>query len=193
LRNGRAWSKLGPVASWLPQEKEARPLHELGPWRPALVTARLGGEPEWGRLSYIVIDELADKVVGLVVSPWPRVDERGRLHFADEDADDRGHVTVGEDAFLAVLANNREPIVEDDIADAKTEELRKRPLAIGDVFGARVGRRFRRGTVEPAEWIGDQEVLDITAITRTVAKGQTAAALAGVLDEEYVPPEEDER
>jgi hypothetical protein len=181
------------VASWLPQEVGARAPEELDWWRPAQLEKRVGKKAPWGSFRYVVVDELEQDLAVLVVSPWPRVDERGRLHFADEDADDRGHVTVGEDAFLAVLANNREPIVEDDIADAKTEELRKRPLAIGDVFGARVGRRFRRGTVEPAEWIGDQEVLDITAITRTVAKGQTAAALAGVLDEEYAPPEEDER
>jgi hypothetical protein len=169
------------VASWLPQEIAARPLDELDLWRPELVAAALGRDPGWASLSYIVVDELAQGVTGLVVSPWPRVDERGRLHFGEEDNSE--HVTVDETAFAALLARRRDPIVKDELDSGARDELRERKLAIGDVFAARVARRFARPEADPAKWIRSRRVLDITAIARSVAKGQTAAALAGVVRE----------
>jgi hypothetical protein len=181
LRNGGGWSKLVTVASWLPQEIAARPLDELELWRPELVAAALGKDPGWGSLSYIVVDELAQGVTGLVVSPWPRVDERGRLHFGEED--DSEHVTVDEEALAAVLARRRDPVVKETLDEAARDKLRRRKLAIGDVFAARVAKRFGRPEADPAKWIRSRRVLDITAIARSVAKGQTAAALVGVVRE----------
>jgi hypothetical protein len=170
------------VASWLRQEDEERSLDELDWWRPERVAARLGEDARWGSLSYIVVDELEEGVAGLVVSPWPRVDERGRLHFGDED--DSAHVTVEVRALHKLLAAHREPIVNEDVDDATRDKLRERDLAIGDVFTARLAKRFGRSPVDPARWIRSREVLDITAIARSVAKGQTAAALAGVLHDD---------
>lgn len=166
------------MASWLPQEIEARSLDELDHWRPKLVEDWLGKDAEWGTLSYIVVDELEHDLAGLVVSPWPRVDERGRLHFGEEDASE--HVTVDEGSFRALLKDRREPIVRFELDEEKRGELQGRELAIGDVFAARIAKRFGRSPVDPAKWIRGR-VLDITAVTRSVAKGQTAAALAGVL------------
>ena len=169
------------MASWLPQEIAARPLAELDWWRPELVVAALGKDPGWGSLSYVVVDELAQGVTGLVVSPWPRVDERGRLHFGEEH--DSEHVTVDEEALAAVLARRRDPIVTEELDEEARDRLRHRELAIGDVFAARVAQRFARPEADPAKWIRSRRVLDITAIARSVAKGQTAAALAGVVRE----------
>jgi hypothetical protein len=182
LRKRPASITLVAVASWLPQEIAARPLAELDWWQPDLVAERLAKDPGWGSLSYVVVDELAEGIAGLVVSPWPRVDERGRLHFGDEG--DSEHLTVDEDAFLALLERRRDPVVKAELDDAARDELRRRKLAIGDVFAARVAKRFARPEVDPAEWIRSRKVLDITAIARSVAKGQTAAALAGVVRED---------
>jgi hypothetical protein len=178
------------VASWLTREQDdqRRALVPLDWWRPDEIVARLGEEVPWGSLRYIVVDELvrgapdvAHGVAGLVVSPWPGVDASGRLHFADEE--DSRHVTVKEKPFLALLARRREPIVAGELPDATIDALRQRKLALGDVFAAPVEeRRFWGAAANPARMIRTPWVLDITAIARAVAKGQTAAALAGLLD-----------
>jgi hypothetical protein len=169
------------VASWLQRDDEERSHDPLDWWRPDEIAARLGEDVGWGSLSYIVVDELEQEIVGLVVSPWPRVDERGRLHFGGEE--ESFHVTVDEERLGALLARRRDPIVRDAVHDATMDALRRRKLAIGDVFAAPIeGRRFRRSPVDPARLIRSSRVLDITAIARAVAKGQTAAALAGLLD-----------
>jgi hypothetical protein len=179
------------VVSWLPQAIEARPLGELDPWKPKGV-ARLAKEVGWGSLRYIVVDELEHGVAGLVASPWPGLDERGRLHFGDED--DSVPVTVSEETFLALLEQRRRPIVKAKLSKAAADELRTRKLAIGDMFVAGVRVRFdpagggggeEGAAVDPAKWIRS-EVLDITAEAREVAKTQTAAAVAGVIDDRYL-------
>lgn len=169
------------MASWLPQDSAARSLDELDPWRPERVEKELGEDAAWRSLSYIVVDEVQQGLIALVVGPWPRVDERGRLHFGGED--DTVHVTVEEEPFLKLLARRRVPVVKEELDEATRDELRRRKLAVGDVFAARIAKRFPRSPVDPASWIRSQRVLDITAIARAVAKGQTAAALAGVLRE----------
>jgi hypothetical protein len=187
------------MVTWLPSAVPPRDLVDLDWWQPKLVKKWLGADPRWGSLSYVVVDELErgvsgleQGIAGLVVSPWPRVDERGRLHFGDEE--DSRHVTVREKDFLELLAEKRKPIVRKQL-DAKEEhELRTRDLAIGDVFAARVrGRRGHRPgddaypdePVDPRKWLRD-EVLDITAGARDVAKLQTAAAVAGTVDAEFL-------
>jgi hypothetical protein len=180
------------VVSWLPEEAPPRSLIELDFWQPKQVAEWLGDDPRWGQLSYIVVDELEQGVAGLVASPWPRIDERGRLHFGDEE--DTYDVTVTEKDFLALLEERRLPIVEMKLDDSEKEELKARELAIGDVFVARVRGRGGRppggdgpdgGTpVDPDKWIRG-EVLDITAEAREVAKVQTAAAIAGVVGDDY--------
>jgi hypothetical protein len=161
----------------------ARSLEELEPWRPARL-ARLIGKA-WDSYRYIVVDELEQGIAGLVVSPWPRVDERGRLYFGEED--DSTHVTVAEDAFLALLERQRRPVVKGRLDEERSTALRTRKLEIGDVFAARVStsKRFARATPDIERWIRG-EVYDISAIARTVAKGQTRAALAGLIDDRYL-------
>jgi len=171
------------VASWLPQEDEARSLEELDWWRPAQLERRIGKDGPWASYRYIVVDELEQGLAELVVSPWPRVDRRGRLHFGEED--DSTHVTVSEAAFVALLERRREPVVKLPLDDERAKALQTRKLAISDVFAARVPRRFVRLAPDPAKWIRG-EVYDITAVARTVAKGQTSAALAGLIDDTYL-------
>jgi hypothetical protein len=182
------------VVTWLPPEVGPRELTELDWWRPTAVADWLGDDALWRTVAYLVVDELEDGTAGLVVSPWPRLDERGRLHFGDED--DSDSVSVSEDAFLALLAEKRRPIVQIQLDDSSEEELRTRKLAIGDVFAARIrrggpGRGGGGGgpdggaPVDPHTWLRD-EVLDITAEAREVAKAQAAAAVAGVVDDEFL-------
>jgi hypothetical protein len=56
-------------------------------------------------LRHVVIDELEENIVGLVVSSWPRVDERGRLRFGGEHASER--IATVADALRAVLEEER--------------------------------------------------------------------------------------
>jgi hypothetical protein len=181
LRKTRSSITLVAVASWLQQEHDERSPDALDWWRPDEIVARLGAAVDWASLSYIVVDELEQEIAGLVVSPWPQVDPSGRLHFGREE--DSFHVTVDEERLGALLARRREPIVKDHLPDATMDALRQRKLAIGDVFAARIAEtHFRRSPVDPPRLIRGARVLDITAIARAVAKGQTAAALAGLLD-----------
>jgi hypothetical protein len=166
---------------------------DLDFWQPKQVGEWLGEHPSWGSLSYVVVDELEGGVAGLVASPWPRVDERGRLHFGEEE--DSRHVSVTEEALLALLEEKRRPMVQVELDEQAEQELKSRRLAIGDVFAARVrGRRGRpsggdgahSGTpIDPRKWIRG-EVLDLTAEARELAKVQTAAAVAGVVDDAFL-------
>lgn len=183
MRKGALSITLDAVASWLPQEVEARSLEELDLWRPAQLEDRIGKKGPWGSYGYIVVDEIEEGVAELVVSPWPRVDERGRLHFGEES--DSIHVTVSEDALVALLDRQREAVVRLPLDPEREKALRTRKLAMGDTFAARVPRRFARPAPDPAKWIRG-EVYDITALARTVAKGQTRAALAGLIDHGYL-------
>jgi hypothetical protein len=166
---------------------------DLDFWQPKQIVEVLGALPSWGALSYVVVDELEQGVAGLVASPWPRVDERGRLLFGDEE--DSKHVTVVEEEFLALLAEKRHPIVQVELDEQAVQELKSRRLAIGDVFAARVrGRRCRPpggagphsgSPIDPRQWIRG-EVLDLTAEARELAKLQTGAAVSGVIGDEFL-------
>jgi hypothetical protein len=170
------------VASWLPTASPSHALDELDWWRPTRLEARLGKKYARSSYRYIVVDELEKEVAELVVSPWPRVDPAGRLHFGAEEASTC--VTVDQAEFSRLLERERRPVVRGRLARDRKKALLERKLAIGDVFAARVSPRFGRYTADPAEWIRGQ-VYDITAVARTVAKGQTSAALAGLLERSH--------
>jgi hypothetical protein len=184
------------VASWLPTARSPHQLEELDWWRPTRLATALeekDKEDPWSSYRYIVVDELEEEAAELVVSPWPRVDPLGRLHFGDEE--ESTHVTVDEGKFCSLLKRDRDPVTprrpdeerkeKAPLDKARDEALRTRKLALGDVFAARVSPRFGRFTADPADWI-QGDVYDITAVARTVAKGQTNAALAGLLDDSHL-------
>src|SRR5215218_898829 len=111
-------------ADWLPKRRSAPPRAKLKPWEPPEVAKRLAPDGDWDKIRYIVVDELHEGVAGLVVSPWPRIDARGRLVFGDED----------ESRRVATQA----PVLLRDVDDRTAGKLRDRRLAIGDVFAARI-------------------------------------------------------
>src|SRR5919202_4747738 len=109
---------------------------------------------------YVVVDELAEGVAGLVVTRWPRRDSFGAPRF-DEEADFE----------LSVDARRLEellPIDELKIGDAFAAQLRQRPTD-------------ELETVQEAtQWLGPPFV-DVSDEAREAAKTQYYAALAGVL------------
>ena len=70
------------------------------------VPAGLSRRKELATLAYVVIDELESSLVGLTVSPWPTLDDRGRLHFDLERAREVG---ARKRALQRYLAKHRSP------------------------------------------------------------------------------------
>lgn len=180
-------------STWLPDAPLSPDLSQLERWQPAQIVQRFGGSLDWASLGYVVIDELHEGVAGLVVSDWPRLDERGRLHFGEESASTR--IGTLAEALLALLREERAPIVAVSMNAGEEEELRVRPVQIGDVFAARrLRRRARgdgggggggRGIEDPRGWLTGP-ILDITAEAVEVAKAQANAALSGAADETFL-------
>jgi hypothetical protein len=142
------------------------------PWRPGEI--RLPDD-ELAKLSYIVIDEIVDDDADVSVSPWPAVDDRGRLVFSDEPA-------------LAVRMS----------VEALTEYLnttdfrsggRSTPLRMGAALAAVVRRERLSGgdgpPVPPAEWLVPP-LHDISAAARDKAKEAFYAAVAPTLSRDEV-------
>ena len=159
--------------SWLPPDPGPAepPIRDW--WRPKPLTAG-GTEPAWEELAYVVVDELHAGVAGLVASPWPVVDERGRIRFGSEQESIR--LERGEGELREQLARDRTPLPGTEIDDETAEQLKTRELAIGDVFAIRFRRGGRFGKVRGP-------ILDVTTEAREVAKAQAAATAAGVVDE----------
>jgi hypothetical protein len=159
---------------WLPREPPPADLSALAPWCPA-------GVEDCEGLAYIVVDELHDGIAGLVVTAWPRVDERGRLRFGREAESTR--VAAPAEALLDLLRAGRAPVVPGGLDEAQAEAMRTRSVEIGDVFAARL--RAEPAPGDPAAWL-QAPVLDLTAPAREVAKAQTSAALSGAVDAGYL-------
>src|SRR3954454_4957155 len=104
---------------WLPRPHKPVDRSALEPWPVPGVTYE-------AELAYIVVDELHEGIAGLVVSPWPRVDDRGRLVFGTEQESTR--VAAPADALEALLSEQRTPVVEVGAADL--DALRSRAVQI---------------------------------------------------------------
>ena len=163
--------------SWLPPDPGPVEPAIRDWWRPRPLTAA-GDEPAWEELAYVVVDELHGGVAGLVASPWPVVDGRGRVRFGSEEESVR--ITRPEDELVQELSE-RTPVSRSVVDDATAGELKTRELAIGDVFAMRVprGGRFAAGMFRGP-------IFDITAEAREVAKMQAAASAAGVVPEDHL-------
>src|SRR4051812_9494712 len=157
---------------WLPPAPEPVDRSALEPWPVPGVTYE-------AELAYIVVDELHEGIAGLVMSPWPRVDDRGRLVFGGEQESTR--VAAPAAALEALLSEQRTPVVEGGAADLAA--LQARAVQIGDVFAACVHGTPVSGA--PATWMRPP-VLDITAPARELAKAQTSAALSGAMSADYL-------
>src|SRR3954462_2362296 len=110
---------------WRPPRPEPVDRAALEPWPVPGVTYE-------AELAYIVVDELHEGIAGLVVSPWPRVDARGRLVFASEDESTPGAAPAA--ALAALVSGQREPVV--DVGAPDLAALQDRAVQIGDVFAA---------------------------------------------------------
>lgn len=135
-----------------------------------------------GAFHYVVVDEIVGSAVGLTLSAWPRLDGQGRLQFDQADV-----YLVGSpvDELQMFLSEHRLP-----------EELRERPVRVGDVFAVRVRREVLRGVAEeldepqrlepfldPETWI-EPPLYDVTADARDAAKVAFYAAVTPILDSE---------
>lgn len=140
----------------------------LRPWEPQRL--KRAGE-NVGELAYIVVDGIVGGRARLSVSPWPQVDDKGRLRFADDAPTRLVYADVG------VLADFVQSSLEPGQRYAGE-------IAIGNVFAARVrdGGEPESGPTEPPtempedpprpdEWISPP-VYDVSGPAR--AKAQVA-------------------
>jgi len=182
----------GKGSAWLPKRRSGPARAKLKPWEPPEVAKQLARDGEWDKVRYIVVDELHEGVAGLVVSPWPRLDQRGRLVFGGEDESRR--VATPASVLLKVLRQTRLPVVRKEVDEETAEKLRVRRLAIGDTFAARIeeppgepggGGPGGEPTEDPGDWL-KEPVLDITADALEAARTQMSAAVGGVFGEELL-------
>ncbi len=147
-----------------------------GPWRPRGVGLPRKSE-ELERLSYVVVDEIVEGMADVSVSPWPAVDDRGRLLFPDEPP---RSVQADVAALLEYLRG-----IDFRPGDPPQE------LRMGAAFAAQVrreglepaGRRRR----PPRAWLV-APVYDLRSAARDKAKQAFYAAVAPTL-----APEDAER
>lgn len=139
------------------------------PWRPAGA-----GLPEEGleKLSYIVVDETVGEDADVSVSPWPMVDDRGRLLLPAEQP-----LGVHADVETLRAYVNRPDVragrrpIDIRMGTALAASVRTTRLAGGET-------RFEKWLVPP--------VYDITAPARDKAKASFYAAVAPTLDRKEV-------
>jgi hypothetical protein len=154
--------------SWLPAPVPAGP-DVRRRWEP--------GGLDGGSHFYLVVDEIVGSSVGLVLSEWPEVDERGRLRFAGPQR------MLGADR--AVLERFLE-------AQRRPSTL-GRPLRIGDAFAVRVigdalvevrdelaAQTRLAPLLDPESWI-EPPVHDVTVHAREAAKAAYYAAVTPIL------------
>jgi hypothetical protein len=156
------------------------------PWRPPALTgfsaARLN------RLSYVVVEEWVEPMIGLLVSAWPRSGANGQPVF-DEAAGEE-EVTVDREPLQRRLSQRQVPESFDlgGGARAARRALRHRQVEVGDVFALRLaGEGDPQEVVDEigvARWI--EEAVDITPEGRESAKAATYAALTPPLSRAVV-------
>lgn len=145
-----------------------------------------GVPPRIGDFHYVVVDEIVGSSVGLALSAWPELDAQGRLLFGATEVYLLGSPRGELETFLS---KHRLP-----------EDLRERPLRIGDVFAVRVRPEALEEIVDeldeqqrlepffaPESWI-EPPVYDVTADARDAAKVAFYAAVTPTLDAEEAAP-----
>ncbi|CAN5293580.1 hypothetical protein BH18ACT4_BH18ACT4_06320 [soil metagenome] len=141
-----------------------------GPWRPAGLDW-----PRAGLLLYVVVDEIVGSNVGLAVSPWPQLDELGRIRFGA--ATSPRMVEADRSELQAHLDRYRRP-----------EILRGRLVRMGDAFAV-AGADWplpERLASDPASWM-PPDIQDVTPQAREAARVSFFAAVAPVLSADRTP------
>ena len=120
-------------------------------------------------LSYVVVDEMDERIVRLSVSPWPVIDAYGRLRFYL--GGETLQVGVPRRALQEFLGRHRRPA-----------RISTRPIRIGDVFAFKVKAEVSdEGFYRPDDWIG-KPTYDISADAREAAKASFYAAVTPTLE-----------
>jgi hypothetical protein len=126
-------------------------------------------------LRYLVVDEIEEHVAVLLVEPWPELDERGRLTFADED--ERTAIEVLVPVLQERLSARDETMT---LTEEDHEQFAKRPVRVGDAFAGRVDPEKLDAQTESLDFLVGP-LVDITREAREAAKVQLFAAAAPVL------------
>jgi hypothetical protein len=156
------------------------------PWKPPALEGLSAAELK--RLSYVVVEEWVDPMVGLLVSPWPRSGDNGQPVF-DEAAGEK-MVSVEREPLQKRLSRRRIPRSFDlgDGARTTRNDLKQRQIAVGDVFALRLaGGGDPQQDVDEigvARWI--EEAVDITPESRESAKAASYVALTPPLSKTVV-------
>jgi hypothetical protein len=120
------------------------------------VPTGLGRRKDLAALAYVVVEEIESDFVGLTVSPWPTLDDRGRLRF---DLEPSREIGARRRELQAFLGKNRTP-----------KKLARRPLRIGDVFACAIRGPLQDGALlAPEAWMVGP-VTDVSAHAREAAK-----------------------
>jgi hypothetical protein len=120
------------------------------------VPSGLARRKDLATLAYVVIDELESGLVGITVSPWPTLDERGRLQF---DLERSRSIGARARALQAFLNKHRTP-----------RHMASRDLRMGDAFACRVSVELADGELlHPEAWMAPP-ITDISAQAREAAK-----------------------
>ncbi len=138
---------------------------------------------------YAVVDDLEEDAaagtVVLIVTPWPGIDQQGRLRFAHTADGERDEEIIDQqgDGLRTFINQYRCRLSEDGFpvagfaGDAKV--LQERPIRIGDAFALNdAAHAALHGEATPDPVL----VFDITTSARELAKISYYAAAAGVLD-----------
>lgn len=141
-------------------------------WDPGLSAV---SRNQWNGYSYIVVEEIFDDDAELVLSAWPRLDERGRLRFSDET--ERRSVDVSRTELQAALSDRR--YVSPRVERLGRDQLQRRSVAVGDVFALLGSLDDVAKLLEKGSWatLRRHAIYDITAMARDAAKAAMYAAL----------------
>jgi hypothetical protein len=120
-------------------------------------------------LHYVLVEEVVGDSVGLLVARWPRAGADELPVFRDPEED----VEVGADRATLQRYVDDQRAPQPDVSPVVQEELRRRPLALGDVFAARVdeGALEQAASMAVADpgWLGGP-LFDVTAEARQAAR-----------------------
>lgn len=120
------------------------------------VPTGLGRRKGLASLAYVVVEEIESDFVGLTLSPWPTVDQQGRLHF---DLERSRAVGARKQALQTFLGKHRTPT-----------KFARRPLRIGDVFACEIKGPIPDGELlAPEAWMVPP-IADVSTQAREAAK-----------------------